>query len=187
MNEYEKQAKDFLKKTGTELSIKWIRHGKYFPSDNEPRDIYEFTLKRGDREYKGTFGQSINESGIKFVNSKGDTLRHINIEIPGEFWSLRIGNTAPKIRTAFVRWFSKKFFHARWSDLRLGKAPSEYDILAGMPSMRYDEGFDEFCSCFGYDNDSRKAEKIYEACQKELTGLERLFDEKEMNMLGEIA
>ena len=38
------------------------------------------------------------------------------------------------------------------------------------------ESFDEFCSEMGYDEDSRRAEKIYKDCQKSYNKFARLFD-----------
>lgn len=37
------------------------------------------------------------------------------------------------------------------------------------------ESFEYFCSEFGYDTDSRNAERIYKACEKALRKLERIF------------
>ena len=48
---YEKKANDFLTKTGVKLEIKYVKHDFYFPSDKEKRDIYEFTLSKGNRKY----------------------------------------------------------------------------------------------------------------------------------------
>lgn len=50
-SEYQKQAIDFLKATGTEFHAEFIEHGKHFDNDTEIRDIYKITLKRGSRSY----------------------------------------------------------------------------------------------------------------------------------------
>lgn len=42
------------------------------------------------------------------------------------------------------------------------------------------ETFEEFCSEFGYDADSRKAEKTFKACQKQSAKLKKIFDTQEM-------
>lgn len=65
--EYEKQAQAFLTKTGTTLEIKFVGNDFYFPGDEETRDIYRFTLKRGNKKYSAKFGQSIANSGEKVV------------------------------------------------------------------------------------------------------------------------
>ena len=62
MNEYEQQAQDFLKATGTELRIEFSHHGFYFAGDKEKRDVYQFTLKNARGEYTSTFGDSISNT-----------------------------------------------------------------------------------------------------------------------------
>lgn len=46
--------------------------------------------------------------------------------------------------------------------------------------------FEDFCSEFGYDTDSRKAEKIYKACEKSLKKFERVFDCDLYDLINEI-
>ena len=38
------------------------------------------------------------------------------------------------------------------------------------------DSFERFCLELGYDQDSRRAEKVYKACEKALTKVERVFD-----------
>lgn len=45
------------------------------------------------------------------------------------------------------------------------------DALAG------ENSFEDFCSEFGYDTDSRKAEKIYKACEKSAEKAKRIFSD----------
>lgn len=53
-------------------------------------------------------------------------------------------------------------------------SPTAYDILACV--QKSDPGtFSDFCGDFGYDEDSRKAEKTYFAVQKEWKGIESIF------------
>ncbi len=48
------------------------------------------------------------------------------------------------------------------------REPSVYDILECIQSdCSYDGGFEEWASDCGYDTDSRKAERIFKACQRE--------------------
>lgn len=52
--------------------------------------------------------------------------------------------------------------------------PQMYDVLTCL--TKYDPGtFKNFCDEFGYDVDSRKAEKIYKNVCKEWQAVERLF------------
>jgi hypothetical protein len=63
--------------------------------------------------------------------------------------------------------------------------PTAYDVLTCL--QKYDVGsFEDFCSEFGYDIDSRKAEKIYKAVLKEFENVDRLFSDV-MDKLAEIA
>ena len=59
MNEYEKQASDFLKKNNAEIKIEYLKTGKHFDGDKEDRDIYIITIKRDKKEYNFNFGDSI--------------------------------------------------------------------------------------------------------------------------------
>jgi hypothetical protein len=80
MNEYIKQAEDFLKSTGTKLTITFIEHDFYFADDKEPRDIYRFTLSRNGKSYTAKFGQSIASVGKE--PSAYDILACLNPEEP---------------------------------------------------------------------------------------------------------
>lgn len=128
MNEYEKQAQAFLQQTGTELSIEYVDFKPYFPGDKEKRAVFEFTLRRGDKQYKGTFGQSI---------------------------------------------------------AAYDKEPTAYDILACLDCWEGD--FSEFCSEYGYSDDSISALSIYDAVIKQAIGLKNLYNTEEMEKLGDIA
>lgn len=64
------------------------------------------------------------------------------------------------------------------------EVPTMYDVLTCL--QKYDVGtFENFCSYFGYDTDSIKAEKTYKAVQKESEAVERLFGDI-LNELQEI-
>lgn len=56
MGNYEKQAQEFLEKTGSTLKIEFLRNGKHFDDDTDVRDIYKVTLSRGSRSYTFNFG-----------------------------------------------------------------------------------------------------------------------------------
>lgn len=65
------------------------------------------------------------------------------------------------------------------------KKPTAYDVLACV--TKYDVGtFENFCAEFGYDVDSRKAEKLYFDVQKEASECQRMFGDV-MEKLQEIA
>ncbi len=56
--------------------------------------------------------------------------------------------------------------------------PDEYDIITCI--TKSDPGsFEDFCGEFGYDTDSRKAEKTYKAVKREWEAVKRVFGEGE--------
>lgn len=60
--------------------------------------------------------------------------------------------------------------------------PTLYSVLACL--TKYDpETFEDFCANYGYDNDSRKAEKIYKEVVKEFNNMQRLFTSDELELL----
>ena len=85
-----------------------------------------------------------------------------------------------------------------WCSIMHPEFETEYDVLNAFYCFVSDAlsglySFDEFCSEFGYDPDSRKAEKVYKACKRAYAKFERVsgFSENEMydfiNELSEIA
>jgi hypothetical protein len=119
MNEYDKQADDFLLKTETTFKAVKIAYEKYFGEDDEKRDIYKIVLKRGNQSWVLKFGQSLH-----------DTHKMIK--------------------------------------------PSAYDVLACI--VKQDPGsFHDFCSEYGYNEDSKKAEKIYQAVVEEYKNVMDMF------------
>ena len=66
-----------------------------------------------------------------------------------------------------------------------GEKPTAYDILSCL--QKYDTGdFENFCGDFGYDTDSRKAEKMYKAVRKEYEALAKMYSEDELALMAEI-
>ena len=64
-------------------------------------------------------------------------------------------------------------------------APTAYDILTSL--TKNDPGtFENFCGDFGYDTDSRSAEKVYRAVCDEWLNVSRLFNDSEIELLQEI-
>lgn len=85
-----------------------------------------------------------------------------------------------------------------WGSVRNPSLESDYDLLNAFYCFVSDAlsglySFDEFCGEFGYDTDSRKAEKIYKACKRAYAKFERVsgFSESELydfiNELSEVA
>jgi hypothetical protein len=166
-NEYDIQAEEFLKSTGITIEIKFSHNGKHFDDDKSNRDIYDVIIKRGTRKYEFKFGQSIAQS-----------TRYRDKQLKHEYTSDGHGimNNRKVTNLNFLNDFCIKV---------KGTEPRNYDILSCL--TKYNPGtFEDFCSEFGYDTDSRKAEKIYNAVRDEYLQLLSLFNEKEMEQLQEI-
>lgn len=184
--DYNKMVEDFLTETGTTLEISFLRTGKHFVGDDHDRDIYEFTLKRGSREYRGTFGNSIANSLVKWTKNEAVyekteialRIRGIKLEnidgIPtykfGEYWPL----------IAFV-----KRIRLEKKEVVLPKVPQAYDILGCLTFYR-PRDFNEFCDNYGYSTDSIKAKTVYEGVVSEYKGVAAIWTEGEIEKLQEI-
>ena len=159
MTDYDKQAQEFLTKTGATFDAKFLFHGKHFDDDKDMRDVYLITIKRDSRLWRFNFGQSIAESGDahgSFVNECPRSCVHYNT------------GTFPCRAHARKR-----------------TTPSAYSVLAAI--TKYDPGtFQNFCDEFGYDTDSRRAEKVYFAVQNEWDNVRKMWRGKEIELLGAI-
>lgn len=81
--------------------------------------------------------------------------------------------------------FTLMFWNS-YNDARDGSPVYAYDVLACI--TKADPGsFEDFCSEYGYDTDSRKAEKTYKAVVQEWKKVERFFSAEELEELWEIA
>ena len=68
--------------------------------------------------------------------------------------------------------------------------PTKADfILALLKDTNSIEGcaFEDFCASFGYDEDSRLAERTYMACVGEFEDLQRMFTKQELKKLYELS
>ena len=107
-------------------------------------------------------------------------------------------NTNSYTVTVKSRETGKKTSFDFWCSIASPDFEKEYDVLNALYCFVSDAisglySFDEFCGEFGYDTDSRKAEKVYKACKRAYAKFERVsgFSENEMydfiNELSEIA
>jgi len=168
ISEYEKQALDFLEKTGAILETEFLGHFEFFEDDGFTRDVYKFTISRDGKTYQSRFGQSLVNSAVTKGNHK--------------HWGISFHRDLIHPARVSISQYMDRLKTSQWKGR---KAPEAYDILACLQT--YDIGtFNDFCMDFGYDNDSIKAQKTYFAVQNEFEGLKRLFNEKELEMLAEI-
>ena len=167
MNQYEKQAAsrdslrlvadDFLESTGT--SIELHRIGTYARFSDMETDVYKVTIKNDRHSYTFDYSDSLHNTQCRQGIAEPFNMN---------------GMTNAKLAE-----YQRKMQRA-W------KKPSIYDILACLDC--YDaETFDDFCSNFGYDTDSRKALETYLAAQEEYSNLTKLFTSEQLDQLMEIA
>lgn len=178
--DYDKQAKDFLKETNTTFEAEFLKYDKHFEGDTERRDIYTITLTRGSRSFSFEFGQSIQNSMQWIPNTKYAKNLHKEKGYPrlaGESRNLAL----KKIGIFYASQLMPKDFikNEHFAE------PSEYDVLTCLSN--YDVGtLEEFCGDFGYNADSIKDNKIYEAVLKEYQNVCMLWNEEEIKKLAEI-
>lgn len=152
MNEYIKQATEFLQKTHTKMKIEYVglAVNKEW-KEKQKRCLYEITLTSPRGSMIFDFWDSIRNTEIRTMPFDA-----YNVQANKEL--------AAKKKAA---------------------APSVYDVLACL--QKCDPGtFENFCSDYGYDDDSRTAIRVYLAVQNEYTQLARLFTPEQMEELAEI-
>ena len=171
MDDYEKQATEFLAATGATIECTKLGTFKYFSDDEEPRDVFNVTIARGTRNYSFKYGDSLINTWYRAILRSNGTqatdamMRHVGVRNSAEF-------------SAWVRRNKEKL-------RAVPKQPTAYSILAGL--TKYNPGsFKSFCDDFGYSTDSIKARDTYIAVQDEYHGLCSLFTNEEMELLAEI-
>lgn len=171
LTNYEVQALDFLKATNTEMTVEFIENGKHFEDDEHNRDIYKVTFKRGNRKFSFRFGQSLVNS-TKIVDM-----------VTGNEYTTDGGALKSNTRiTDMTRCRSALGWELK--EVK-GTPPTAYDVLACLEKYGY-EDFEDFCANCGYDTDSRRAEKIFKAVQKEYDNVCKLWSDEEIEQLREI-
>jgi hypothetical protein len=177
---YKKQANDFLTKTGVTFNAEFLKNDFHFPGDKDKRDIYKITLTRGTRSYSFDFGQSIVNSGFRLYLA--GHRNSINIEVPEDKRNYYLD----KKNSYGLGLLCAKFGYCARSDkFSYPVIPNSYDVLTCL--TKYDPcTFEDFCSAFGYDTDSRTAEKTYNAVKDEYLNLCALFTSDELEEMQEI-
>ena len=158
------------RKDELEALAEFLKYDKHFDDDKEKRDVYKITITRGARKFIFSFGQSLAASGkyiLYYDNQKYER-------------GYRFQESELKtIRCAFIgygRVYDKN------KDYQI---PDAYSVLACL--TKYDPGsFENFCGDFGYDTDSRRAEKTYKAVQDEYKNVKMLWSDAEIEKLREI-
>lgn len=152
MNEYIKQATEFLQKTYAKMKIEYVglAVNKEW-KEKQKRCLYEITLTSPRGSMIFDFWDSIRNTEIRTM--------------PFDAYNVQANKELAAKKKAAV--------------------PSVYDVLACL--QKCDPGtFENFCSDYGYDEDSRTALRVYLAVQNEYTQLARLFTPEQMEELAEI-
>lgn len=168
MNEYTKQATEFLKKANATIKIEFV--GLAVNKDwkeKDKRNLYEITLSTPGGSMVFDFWDSIRNTEIKQMNLEAYTEKRY------------------KRRFDSLSYSEKMQAQKELKEKKAAAQPNAYDVLACM--TKYDPGtFENFCSEFGYDEDSRTAERIYFAVQKEYSELARIFTPEQLEEMQEI-
>jgi hypothetical protein len=188
INEYEKQANDFLNKTNTKILVEYL--GTYNRNDFGVRDNYKITLTRGERAYSFEFSNSLNNSG-KFHIIEFQDILAISHKRPSSFHNdpniyiirdKKVSTTVGHNRSISQLLLNDKVFIRENKDFR---EPNAYDVLTCLEKYGHDD-FADFCANCGYDEDSIKANKLYEAVKEEYLNMQKLFNDDELEQLREI-
>lgn len=169
MENYNQQADLFLAATKTTFKCEFSHNGKHFDNDTTVRDIYNITLKRGNRSYSFQFGASIIDS------------QYYKDSIPNRTYTLDGKSRTGNYSITDIQ----KYMSAQKLQLVKGTPPKAYDVLTCL--TKYDpDTFENFCSEYGYDTDSKSAEKTYNAVKDEYKNICALFTDEEIEKLAEI-
>lgn len=168
MTPYQQRARDFLQSANATMEIRFIGQMRNTDwKETALRNAYDVTLKTPRGAMALTFWDSIHNTEIASTTLHEYAKKRFKCE----YRYLTLGDQ----RKAAKELKAKK----------AAAAPTEYDILACI--TKDDPGtFEGFCADFGYDEDSRTAERIYFACQREYKQLSRLFTSEQMEALAEI-
>lgn len=117
-----------------------------------------------------------------FAKKYGVKLTELSMRV-GSMWGEKQQRCIFKMRLSRNR--KSYTFDFGQSLVKWNTPPTMYDVLSCV--QKYDvESFEDFCRYYGYDEDSRSADRTYKAVCKEYQAMERLFGDV-MEELQEIA
>ena len=164
MNEYTKQANDFLAKTNTTMTAQYLGHWPHLGEWSTSQWQVTFT-SQGRKPFTLTFSQSLAESW-SFINmdrNKGGVHQ-------------KQKGLPPALNQKHWPRTSGEYVVHPYLMCPAKRPPSAYDVLACL--TKYDPGtFKDFCADFGYSDDSIKALEPYRAVQEEWSAVERMFND----------
>lgn len=163
MNPYNEQALEFLNKTNCQIIVNFNCNkvvGKH------AHDIYDVTIKRGNRQFTFQYTQSVYHSQY-YKDNFG-----ITYTLNG---SCRTGNRRIVDMDRYKEYIT----------LCKGIIPNEYDILS---TITKDDpmDFQTFCDNFGYNTDSVSHRGIYQDVVNEYNNVCCIWHENELELLKQI-
>lgn len=167
-NEYTKQAEKFLQDANATMKIELQgRAINTMWKDKQLRNLYAVTITTPRGSYTFDFWDSLYNTEL--------TQTTVEQYARKCFRMLYEDMTYEEQKQAFIE-LAKKQKEAR---------PNCYDVLACL--TKYDPGtFEDFCAEYGYNEDSRTAERVYVAVQNEFANLKRIFDPEQLEAMQEI-
>ena len=173
MSDHEQQAQDFLEATGVKIEFVKLGTFPYFDDDKESRDVFQVTIVRDDRRYSFRYGDSIKNTLDRLLGA------YSTRPVPTQEL---FKHTRTRNAYEFAEYCKKNYKKLRATP----KQPTAYAVLACL--TKYEPGsFANFCSEYGYDTDSRGAEKTYLAVMEEWGGVCRIWSATEREQLAEIS
>lgn len=168
MSEYLKQVEDFLEKANATCIIEYggIARNENW-KEKEKRNWYDVTLTTPRGRMSFMFWDSIHNTEIFNMDLEHYVAKKL------------------KMKISDISFIEKHKLQIQLNKEKAEAVPNKYDVLACLTT--YDVGtFEEFCREFGYDEDSKTAERIYIAVIKEYKELTRIFTPEQMKELRDI-
>lgn len=195
-NKYAEQGAFFLETTGTTIEVVEAvpQTAPHWGKSKEHGIKYSVTLKNTRGTYTFEFWGSITDKE-KLQLAKEAKVGGI---YSAKYFALmdwcksRASATVPnEIRSKNARGISTEYTGRVWLNntedtVKILIAPKAYDILACLRPMSA-HSFEEFCSEFGYDEDSRTTERTYQACLAQDNAMRRMFTHAELEAIQEIS
>lgn len=190
MEDYQKQGTDFLTKHGLEFRAVLVGDDcpTFCPDAIEDRDMgkvntYPRNTHIHGKHYRCTISaKDRGHLSIDFWNSYSD--EEFNYYWWGDFSGIGWGFGRDNVYWDKHR--KGKPYPDALKSPHFKKVPTAYDVLACI--TKDDVGtFSDFCSDFGYDEDSRRAEETYHAVCREYQKTRKFFTDAELEELCEIS
>lgn len=167
-NEYTEQAEKFLQDANATMKIDFQgRAINTMWKEKQPRNLYAVTITTPRGSYTFDFWDSSYNTGITLTSDEQYAREYLR-----RHWQS-------------MTYREKAQAHAELARKQKEARQTCYDVLACL--TKYNPGtFEDFCAEYGYDEDSRTAERIYIAVQNEFANLKRIFTTEQLEAMQEI-